>query len=139
MNEELYTVNTEYQQKVDELTVMTNDLSNFLSSTMIGILFVDGNLNIRKFTEYVGREFQLLDHDVGRSIQIFAHSFPDENIVEDAHNVLKNLTPIDREVVAMNGRYYTLRIAPYRTTENSIKGLVITIIDSLSAANKNRG
>ncbi len=139
VNEELYTVNTEYQQKVDELTVMTNDLSNFLSSTMIGILFVDGNLNIRKFTEYVGREFQLLDHDVGRSIQIFAHSFPDENIVEDAHNVLKNLTPIDREVVAMNGRYYTLRIAPYRTTENSIKGLVITIIDSLSAANKNRG
>ena len=138
VNEELYTVNTEYQQKVDELTVMTNDLSNFLSSTMIGILFVDGNLNIRKFTEYVGREFQLLDHDVGRSIQIFAHRFPDENIVEDAQNVLKNLTPIDREVAAMNGRYYTLRIAPYRTTENSIKGLVITIIDSLSAGNKSR-
>lgn len=38
---------------------------------------------------------------------------------------------IDREVTAMNGRYYTLRIAPYRTTENSIRGLVITIIDSL--------
>ena len=41
------------------------------------------------------------------------------------------VTPIDREVTAMNGRYYTLRIAPYRTTENSIRGLVITIIDSL--------
>ena len=110
---------------------MTNDLSNFLSSTMIGILFVDGNLNIRKFTEYIGREFQLMEHDIGRSIQIFAHSFPYEKIVEDAQNVLKNLTPIDREVVATNGQYYTLRIAPYRTTENSIKGLVITIIDSL--------
>ena len=58
MNEELYTVNTEYQQKVEELTTMTNDLSNFLSSTMIGILFVDGKLNIRKFTECIGREFQ---------------------------------------------------------------------------------
>ena len=131
VNEELYTVNAEYQQKVEELTTMTNDLSNFLSSTMIGILFVDGNLNIRKFTEYIGREFQLMDHDIGRSIQIFAHSFPYEKIVEDAQNVLKNLTPIDREVVATNGQYYTLRIAPYRTTENSIKGLVITIIDSL--------
>jgi two-component system CheB/CheR fusion protein len=51
--------------------------------------------------------------------------------VEDAKEVLKSLTPIDREVSAMNGRFYTLRIAPYRTTENSIKGLVITIIDSL--------
>ena len=139
VNEELYTVNTEYQQKVDELTMMTNDLSNFLSSTMIGILFVDGNLNIRKFTEYVGREFQLMEHDIGRSIQIFAHSFPYEKIVEDAQKVLKTLAPIDREVVATNGQYYTLRIAPYRTTENSIKGLVITIIDSLGAGNTKNG
>ncbi len=131
VNEELYTVNTEYQQKLDELTMLTNDLSNFLSSTMIGILFVDSKLNIRKFTEYVGREFQLMDHDVGRSFQIFAHSFPEEDIVGDAKAVLKNLVPIDREVTAMNGRYYTLRIAPYRTTENNIRGLVITIIDSL--------
>ena len=133
VNEELYTVNTEYQQKLDELTMLTNDLSNFLSSTMIGILFVDSNLNIRKFTEYVGREFQLMDHDVGRSIQIFAHSFPSEDIVNDAQQVLKNLVPIDREVTSMNGSCYTLRIAPYRTTENSIRGLVITIIDSLGA------
>lgn len=131
VNEELYTVNTEYQQKLDELTMLTNDLSNFLSSTMIGILFVDSSLNIRKFTEYIGREFQLMDHDVGRSLQIFAHSFPKEDIIKDAQNVLKDLVPIDREVTAMNGRYYTLRIAPYRTTENSIRGLVITIIDSL--------
>ena len=131
VNEELYTVNTEYQQKLDELTMLTNDLSNFLSSTMIGILFVDSSLNIRKFTEYVGREFQLLDHDVGRSLQIFAHSFPTENIIKDAQDVLKDLVPIDREVTAMNGRYYTLRIAPYRTMENNIRGLVITIIDSL--------
>ncbi len=134
VNEELYTVNTEHQLKLDELTTMTNDLSNFLSSTMIGILFVDGDLNIRKFTEYVGREFQLMDHDVGRNIQIFAHSFPEEAIEEDCKNVLRNLVSIDREVTAMNGRFYTLRIAPYRTTENNIRGLVITIIDSLGTS-----
>lgn len=133
-NEELYTVNTEHQLKLDELTTMTNDLSNFLSSTMIGILFVDGDLNIRKFTEYVGREFQLMEHDVGRPIQIFAHSFPDEAIESDCRTVLRDLVSIDREVTAMNGRFYTLRIAPYRTTENSIRGLVITIIDSLGTS-----
>ncbi len=133
VNEELYTVNTEHQLKLDELTMMTDDLSNFLSSTMIGILFVDSNLNIRKFTEYVGREFQLMEHDIGRPIRIFAHSFPDEDIEDDARTVLKTLTSIDREVTAMNGRCYTLRIAPYRTAENNIRGLVITIIDSLGA------
>ena len=134
VNEELYTVNTEHQLKLDELTTMTNDLSNFLSSTMIGILFVDGDLNIRKFTEYVGREFQLMEHDVGRPIQIFAHSFPDEAIESDCRTVLRDLVSIDREVTAMNGRFYTLRIAPYRTTKNSIRGLVITIIDSLGTS-----
>lgn len=136
VNEELYTVNSEFQQKLDELTTMTNDLSNFLSSTMIGILFVDSHLNIRKFTEYIGREFQLESQDVGRSMQIFAHSFPDEDIVTDARNVLKDLTPVDREVVGMNERFYTMRIAPYRTTENSIRGLVITVIDSLGSSNE---
>ncbi len=45
--------------------------------------------------------------------------------------LLRDLVSIDREVTAMNGRFYTLRIVPYRTTENSIRGLVITIIDSL--------
>lgn len=133
VNEELYTVNSEFQQKLDELTMMTNDLSNFLSSTMIGILFVDNKLNIRKFTEYIGREFQMAPQDVGRPIQIFAHSFPDEDIVRDAQKVMKTLIPIDREVVGMNGRFYTMRIAPYRTTENNIRGLVITVIDSLGA------
>ena len=131
VNEELYTVNSEYQQKLDELTMMDNDLSNFLSSTMIGILFVDSKLNIRKFTEYVGREFELVQQDVGRSLQIFAHAFPEEDIIADAKCVLKDLAPIDREVVGNNERFYTMRIAPYRTTENNIRGLVITIIDSL--------
>ena len=138
MNVELYTVNAEHQLKLDELTTISNDLSNFLSSTMIGILFVDSNLNIRKFTEYVGREFQLTKHDIGGSIQTFAHCFPDEDIWADAAMVLKDLISIDCEITAMNGRCYTLRIAPYRTTENSISGLVITIIDSLGKDGKKR-
>ena len=138
VNEELYTVNTEHQIKLDELTMMTNDLSNFLSSTMIGILFVDSDLNILKFTEYVCREFQLMDHDVGRPIQIFAHSFPEEAIENDCRTVLMDLISIDREVTALNGRCYTLRIAPYRTTENNIRGLVITIIDSLGTGQEAR-
>lgn len=130
-NEELYTVNAEYEQKLDELTDTTNDLTNFLSSTMIGILFLDNNLNIRKFTEYVGREFNILSHDVGHSIQIVAHLFKDIDIVEDAEAVLRSLMPIDKEVTTIDGKNYTLRIAPYRTTENSIEGLVLTIIDSI--------
>ncbi len=92
----LVTVNTEHPLKLDELTMMTNGLSNFLSSTMIGILFVDSSLNIRKFMEYVGREFQLMEHNVWRRIQIFAHGFPEEAIENDCRTVLKEFISIDR-------------------------------------------
>ena len=130
VNEELYTVNTEYQQRVDELLVMSNDMSNFLSFTMIGIVFVDSQMNIRKFTEYIGREFQLMDHDVGRPLHILSHSFPTANLIEDATEVMRSLTPIDREVISLENKTYSLRITPYRTTDNIIKGLVITLLDS---------
>lgn len=136
VNEELYTVNSEYQQKLDELTIMTNDMSNFLSSTMIGLLFVDSNLNIRKFTDYVAREFELMAQDIGRPMKIISHCFPDEDIVSDAAEVLKTLAPINKEVISSEGKHYTERIAPYRTADNSIKGLVFTIIDSLGMSSR---
>ena len=131
VNEELYTVNTEFQQKLDELTVVTNDMNNFLSTTMIGVLFIDLEMNMRKFTDYISREFHLMAHDEGRSIQILGHSFSNYDIAADASAVLKQLIPSDKEVISNDGKHYTIRIAPYRTTDNTIKGLVITIIDSL--------
>ena len=133
VNEELYTVNAEYQQKLQELQDLNNDMSNFLSSTMIGILFVDNALNIRKFTDYIGREFDLMEQDVGRPLHILSHNFKHVDIIKDAQEVLKTLMPIEKELQAANDKHYTVRVSPYRTAENSIKGLVFTIIDSLSA------
>ncbi len=132
VNEELYTVNAEYQEKLEELTELNNDMSNFLSSTLIGILFIDHNMNIRKFTDYIGREFGLMDQDVGRPLQMLSHHFPDCDLMQDAADVIKTLLPTEREVTSTTGKRYTMRISPYRTTDNTIKGVVISIIDSLS-------
>ena len=133
VNEELYTVNAEYQMKLEELTDLNNDMSNFLSSTMLGILLIDNSLNIRKFTDYIAREFNILEYDIGRPLQIISHNFVDDDIVADANEVLKTLLPVEHEVLSTAHKNYTMRITPYRTTENSIAGLVITIIDSLPA------
>lgn len=135
VNEELYTVNSEYQEKLNELTELNNDMSNFLSSTLIGIIFIDQKLNIRKFTDYVGREFGLIEQDIGRPLQMLSHCFTDSDLAHDASEVIKTLTPNERETVSTNGRRYTMRISPYRTTDNIIKGVVITIIDCLAPPN----
>ncbi|MDO5576204.1 MAG: chemotaxis protein CheB [Fibrobacter sp.] len=131
VNEELYTVNAEYQQKLGELTDLNNDLSNFLSSTMIGILFVDHEMNIRKFTDYVGREFHLMEQDIDRPLQLLSHHFTDFDLVADATEVIKTLIPNEKEVTSTDGKRYKMRISPYRTTSNTIKGVVITLIDDL--------
>ena len=51
VNEELYTVNSEYQSKVSEIAAVNDDMANFLSTTLIGIMMVDRDLNIRKYTQ----------------------------------------------------------------------------------------
>src|SRR5262249_6699941 len=50
VNEELYTVNAEYQKKIFELVELNTDFKHLLDAADFGILFLDANLRIRKFT-----------------------------------------------------------------------------------------
>ena len=129
VNEELYTVNTEYQLKLTELADMNDDIANFLSSTLIGVIFVDNKLSIRRYTDYVASEFSVMDHDIGRSLKFISYHFPAVDISEICDNVLKTLVPDEREVVTGKNKVFFMRVAPYRTAENKILGCVITLVD----------
>lgn len=129
VNEELYTVNSEYQQKLTELAELNDDIANFLSSTLIGIIFVDNKLNIRRYTDYVTTEFSVMDHDIGRSLKFISYHFPSVDISEICDNVLKTLVPDEREITTSKKKVFFMRVAPYRSTENKILGCVITLVD----------
>ncbi|MDO5572864.1 MAG: chemotaxis protein CheB [bacterium] len=130
VNEELYTVNTEYQLKLTELADTNDDIANFLSSTLIGVIFVDNKLSIRRYTDYVASEFSVMDHDIGRSLKFISYHFPTVDITEICDNVLKTLVPDEREVTTRKNKVFFMRVAPYRTTENKILGCVITLVDT---------
>ena len=130
VNEELYTVNSEYQQKVEELAGLNDDMSNFLSTTLIGIMFIDSNLHIRKFTNYITEEFNVLSQDVGRPLQYIAYNFMNVDLIRLSQQVATTLVPIERDVVSVNGKPYFLRIAPYRAENNKVLGLVMTFVDT---------
>ena len=130
VNEELYTVNTEYQLKLTELADTNDDIANFLSSTLIGVIFVDNKLSIRRYTDYVASEFSVMDHDIGRSLKFISYHFPTVDITEICENVLKTLVPDEREVTTGKNKVFFMRVAPYRTTENKILGCVITLVDT---------
>ncbi|MEO8699354.1 MAG: PAS domain-containing protein, partial [Kofleriaceae bacterium] len=135
VNEELYTVNAEYQSKIAELTQLTNDMDNLLASTEVGTIFLDGQLCIRKFTPQVAESFNLLPQDVGRSIETFKHTFDDADLVADVRRVLTSGVRIEREVRDERGHAYFLRLLPYRA-KGGTAGVVITFVDvsSLKAA-----
>ena len=132
VNEELYTVNSEYQQKLTELNDLNDDIANFLTSTLTGIIFVDTHLSIRRYTDYVTSEFSVMDHDIGRSLAFISYHFPSIDITEICTNVLKTLVPDEREVATSKGKMFFMRVAPYRSTENKITGCVITLMDITS-------
>ncbi|HMJ14567.1 MAG TPA: CheR family methyltransferase, partial [Polyangiaceae bacterium] len=128
VNEELYTVNTEYQRKITELTELTNDMDNLLSSTEVGTIFLDSQLMIRKFTPQIAQAFSLLPHDVGRSIDTFAHKMEHPELVEHLRRVLATGTPVERESRDSRGKVFFVRIFPYRA-RGGVDGVVLTLID----------
>jgi two-component system, chemotaxis family, CheB/CheR fusion protein len=128
VNEELYTVNAEYQRKIGELTELTNDMDNLLSSTEVGTVFLDHTLNIRKFTPQIAETFSFLPHDVGRSIETFAHKLAYPALIDELKRVVATGVSIERELRDVQGRSYFLRLLPYRA-KGKIDGVVLTLID----------
>jgi len=130
VNEELATVNTELQNKVADLSQAINDMNNLLSGTDIGTIFVDYQLHIMRFTPAVTKIINLIPTDVGRPVgDIVSNLLGYDRLLEDITEVLNTLTPKDIEVQTQKGAWYLLRIRPYRTLENVIKGAVITFTD----------
>ncbi|MEM1324541.1 MAG: PAS domain-containing protein [Bacteroidota bacterium] len=129
VNEEIHTVNSELQLKNEELLMTQTDINNMLESTDIGILFLDSKYNINKFNDPVKEHYDLTDADVGRSITDFRSHFREIQLKAIAQSVYNNLEPFEREVVSDDGRFYLLRVLPYRTSKDQIKGVVVTFLD----------
>ncbi len=129
MNEELITLNAELQTKNDELSMTNNDMRNLLNSTQIPTLFLDNDLNIKRFTQHATSIFTLIASDIGRPITDISSSLEYENLVADVNSVLELLMFKEAQACTKDGRWYTIRIMPYRTMDNMIDGVVITFND----------
>jgi chemotaxis methyl-accepting protein methylase len=129
LNEELQTVNNELQSKVDELSRANNDMKNLLNSTDIATLFLDKNLNVRRFTTQATKIIKLIPGDVGRPITDLASDLLYPELTSDAREVLRKLGFAEKPITTRDGRWFTVRIMPYRTLDDRIDGLVITFAD----------
>ena len=129
MNEELQTVNHELQAKLDELALASTDMSNLLNSTSIATLFLDRNLLVRRFTTQTAKVINLIPGDIGRPITDIVSALDFNEMADDVRGVLRTLAIREREVVARDGRWFDVRIMPYRTLDDRIDGVVLTFND----------
>jgi two-component system CheB/CheR fusion protein len=133
LNEELQTVNAEQQSKMDELSRINNDMRNLLNSTEIVTVFLDNELHVRRFTTGANKLFKLIPGDVGRPLSDIASDLLYPGMTEEAQEVLRTLVFSEKQITTTDGRWFSVRIMPYRTIEDVIGGVVITFSDITAA------
>jgi two-component system CheB/CheR fusion protein len=129
INEELQTLNAELRLKLDTISRAHSDLQNLIAATDIGTLFLDSALRIKLFTPRLTELFRITQTDEGRPITDFAHRLEYSSLIEDARAVLADLAPIRREIRSHDGRWYDMRVRPYRTVDDKIDGVVVMFVD----------
>jgi two-component system CheB/CheR fusion protein len=129
LNEELVTVNSELQGKLDALADASDDLQNLFNSTEVATIFLDNDLRIKRFTAEAKRVSNLIASDAGRPLSDIVSKLSSDRLLEDTQDVLQTLVVKEREVQVADGSWFAMRILPYRTSKNTIDGLVLTFMD----------
>jgi two-component system CheB/CheR fusion protein len=128
-NEELATVNEELHNRNVELSQTNNDLINLLSSVQMAIVMLGPDLRIRRFTPMAERMMNLIPADVGRPIKDLNMQVEIEDLEHLLEEVIDTVSVKEYEVRDKQGRWYSLRLRPYRTADNKIDGAVIVLFD----------
>jgi two-component system CheB/CheR fusion protein len=128
-NEELSTINDELYRRNAETTRISDDFQNLLSSIHIPILMLEGDLRIRRFTPTAAPLFNLITSDIGRPLSNINHQLRIDDLEQRIRHVIDTLDQTSQEVQDQEGRWYDLRIRPYRTLDNRIDGAVVVLVD----------
>ena len=129
MNEELLTINIELQRKIADYIAIDSDMKNLLNSTDIATLFLDKELNIRKYTDKLTDIIKLRQTDIGRPFTEMVSDLQYPKIADHARDVLRSLISKESDISTNDQRWFTVRIMPYRTINDKIDGVVMTFID----------
>jgi len=128
-NEELTTVNEEMGSRNIELHRINSDLNNVLGGVQMCIVVLGGDLCIRRFTPLAERILNLVPTDVGRPITNIRPNFEFPDFEQAILQVISTVRPQEKEVQDKDGRWYSLRVLPYKTLDNRIDGAVLVLVD----------
>jgi two-component system CheB/CheR fusion protein len=111
------------------LTEANTDLVNLLSSVNIAMVMLGRDLRIRRVTPGGGQRFGFLLTDVGRPITNIRPNINVPDLEQMILEVINTVSLREREVQDREGHWYSLRILPYKTLEDTVEGAVLTLVD----------
>ena len=130
LNEELHTLNAENQSRIAQLTDLNTDINNLLKSTDIGVIFLDSQLNVRRFTPAAAHLFNLRPTDTGRPLTELTHCLNIADLVPGLQQVVTTGDPIEQEVSDVATHVtYLMRLLPYRREDGTQDGVVLTLVN----------
>ena len=128
-NEEINTVNEELHARNEELSRANSDLVNLLAGVQIAIVFLTADLRIRRFTPMAEKVLNLISTDVGRPISNIRPNIDCPDLEAMINEVIESVATKEREVRDNEGKWYLLRIRPYKDINNRIDGAVLVLLD----------
>jgi len=128
-NEELQTLTEQQASRNVELTRINDDLSNVLDGVQIPMVMLGNDGRIRRFTPSAEKVFNILPTDVGRRIQNLKPNLDLADLQPLIARTMETLVVQDQEVRDLDGHYYAMSVRPYRTADNRIDGVLITLAD----------
>ncbi len=128
-NEELQTLNEELRTRNTELNQLNNDLSNLLASVQIPILMLGNDLRIRRFNPAAVQLLDLGPAVVGRPVQVIDSPLIAREVEQLFVEVVSKAAPKEIEVRDRDGHWYSLRLNPYRLTDNRVEGVIMALVD----------
>jgi len=128
-NEELVTINEQLQNRNQELSQLGDDWSNLLSGLNIPIVMLGKDRRIRRFTSPAEKLLNLLPADIGRPINNIRPNLKVPDLEGLINEVMDKVSQQELEIQDRDGRWYSMRLRPYRTADGRINGVLMIFID----------
>jgi two-component system CheB/CheR fusion protein len=127
-NDELAVLNQQLRIRGDELERLNRDLENIQRSFNQGMVIVDEDLRITRFSPLAVRVFGLVQADIGASLLNIPTTVPIQGLRDSLLRVIHDGERCNLQ--AQSGEVsYLMQLMPYRNTDNEILGVIITLTD----------
>lgn len=129
-NEELITVNDELNNRNLELNRINDDLANLVEGVQMPIVMISRDLRVRRFTPAASSVLGLLPDDIGRPLAEIRLGLQGLDELQPLlREVLDTAGTREHQVQDKDGRWYSLRLRPYKTLDGQIDGVLLLMVD----------